>query len=194
MKSIRNTLWMATLVVTLVVWACVTINIYFPAEKVESVAGEIVSEVRGQKPENQDGVKEKDNSKEEESAKDKEKSSQRFDTLLALWDSFAWADEVTTVSNPTIRALKEAMKNRYRIMKPFYQKGMLLEGNDGYVSLGSTSGLGLKDRRDLNNLVEAENKDRERLYLEVAKALNIDPSQVNRVAEIFAKDWQKSLP
>ena len=194
MKSIRNTLWMAALVITLVVWACVTINIYFPAEKVESVAGEIVSEVRGQKPENQDGAKEKDNPKEEESAKDKEKSSLRFDTLLALWDSSAWADEVTTVSNPTIRALKEAMKNRYQIMKPFYQKGMLLEGNDGYVSLGSTSGLGLKERRDLNSLVEAENKDRERLYLEVAKALNIDPSQVNRVAEIFAKDWQKSLP
>jgi len=185
---------MATLVITLVVWACVTINIYFPAEKVESIAGEIVSEVRGQKPENQDGAKEKDNSKEEESAKEKEKSSLRFDTLLALWDSSAWADEVTSVSNPTIRALKEAMKNRYQIMKPFYQKGMLLEGNDGYVSLGSTSGLGLKEKRDLNSLVGAENKDRERLYLEVAKALNIDPSQVNRVAEIFAKDWQKSLP
>ena len=194
MKSIRNTLWMATLVITLVVWACVTINIYFPAEKVESVAGEIVSEVRGQKPENQDGDKEKDNSKEEESAKEKEKSSLRFDTLLALGDSIAWADEVTTVSNPTIRALKAAMKNRYPVMKPFYQKGMLREGNDGYVSLGSTSGLGLKERRDLNNLVEAENKDRETLYLEVAKALNIDPSQVNRVAEIFAKDWQKTLP
>ena len=64
MKSIRKTLWMATLVITLVVWACVTINIYFPAEKVESVAGEIVSEVRGQKAEDQDGDKEKDNSKE----------------------------------------------------------------------------------------------------------------------------------
>ncbi len=29
-------------------FACVTINIYFPAEKVESIAGEIVNDIRGQ--------------------------------------------------------------------------------------------------------------------------------------------------
>jgi hypothetical protein len=28
----------------------------------------------------------------------------------------------------------------------------------------------------------------------VAKALNIDASQVDRVAGIFAKEWQKSVP
>ena len=188
MKSFRKPVWLATLVVTLAIWACVTINIYFPAEKVESVAGEIVSEVRGQESEK------KDNSKGKEDSKEKEKSSWVQDTILALWGSPAWADDVTTVSNPTIRALKNAMKSRYPLMKPFYQKGMLGEGNDGYVSLKNASGLGLKERRDLNNLVEAENKDRKGLYQEVSKALNIDPSQVNRVAEIFAKEWQKSLP
>ncbi len=114
--------------------------------------------------------------------------------LLAFRDSSAWADEVTTVSNPTIRALKEAMKGRQPVMKPFYQKGMLREGSDGFVSLANSERLGLKERRDLNNLVEAENKDRKKLYQEVAKALNIDPSEVNRVAEIFAKDWQKTVP
>ncbi len=31
------------------VFACVTVNIYFPAEKVESVAGDIVKDVRGNK-------------------------------------------------------------------------------------------------------------------------------------------------
>ena len=194
MKSFRKRLWVATLVVALVIGACVTINIYFPAEKVESVAGEIVSDVRGRKPDNQDNSKEKDNTQEEDGAKEKEKSSLLRDTLLVLWGSSAWAEDVTTVSNPTIRALKSAMKNRYSQMKPFYQKGMLREGDDGYVSLGKTAGLGLKERRDLNNLVEAENKDRTKLYQEVAKALNIDPSQVDRVAEIFAKEWQKSLP
>jgi len=32
---------------------------------------------------------------------------------------------------------------------------------------------------------------RKQLYEEVAKALKIDLSQVNRVGEIFAKEWQK---
>jgi uncharacterized protein YdbL (DUF1318 family) len=194
MKSFPRRLWLVTLVVTLAIWACVTINIYFPAEKVESVAGEIVSEVRGQKPENPDNSKEKDDSPEKNTTEEKEKSSLLSNPLLAFWGSLAWADEVTAVSNPTIRALKDAMKRRYPQMKPFYQKGMLGEGDDGYVSLVNSEGLGLKERRDLNNLVEAENNDRKKLYEEVAKALNIDPSQVNRVAEIFAKDWQKTVP
>ncbi len=194
MKSFQKALWVATLAVTLVIWACVTINIYFPAEKVESVAGEIVHEVRGKESDNQDSSKDEENPKDKEDAKEKENSSLLRDTLLALWGSAAWADDVTTVSNPTIRALKEAMKSRYPLMKPFFQKGVLREGNDGYVSLANGAALGLKERRDLNSLAEAENTDRKRLYQEVAKALNIDPSQVNRVAEIFAKEWQKSLP
>jgi phage portal protein BeeE len=59
------------------------------------------------------------------------------------------------------------------------------------VSLANTQGLGLAEKRELNALVSAENSMRKQLYEEVAKALKIDPSQVNRVAEIFAKEWQK---
>jgi hypothetical protein len=173
---------MTMLVCPLLVLACVTINIYFPAEKVESVAGEIVSEIRGQESEEN-----KDESKKND------KSSSLRQSLFAFWCSTAWADEITTVSNATIRALKQAMKNRYAQMRPFYQKGMLREGNDGYVSVNDAGELGLKQKRDLNNLVAAENKDRRKLYAEVAKALEIDPSQTGRVAEIFAKEWQKPV-
>ena len=165
--------------VVLSVFACVTINIYFPAEKVESVAGEIVTDIRGKEGDQQEG-----------STQEGETSLLRMSRSVLLC-SLAWADEVTEVSNATIRGLKEQMKRRYAEMKSFYGKGLLKEGDNGYVDLASTEGLGLKDRRNLNNLVDAENKDRQRLYLEVAKALDIDPSQVNRVAEIFAKEWQK---
>ena len=78
-------------------------------------------------------------------------------------------------------------------MRPFYQKGGLKEGDDGYVSLGSTQGLGLKEKRDLKNLVDAENLDRKTLYGEVAKALKIDPGQYGKIAAIFAKEWQKPV-
>ena len=43
-------LWIIVLCMTISVFACVTINIYFPAEKVESVAGDIVDEIRGREP------------------------------------------------------------------------------------------------------------------------------------------------
>ena len=78
-------------------------------------------------------------------------------------------------------------------MKPHYAKGVLKEGSDGYVALGNTGGLGLKEKRDIGALVDAENSDRKALYLEVAKAMKIDPSQVDKIAEIFAAEWKKTV-
>jgi hypothetical protein len=180
--KIRKPLWLIIPGIVLILFACVTINIYFPAEKVESVAGEIVDEIRG--PGRGD----------KETSPGDQKGSLLLKIRLALAPAKAWAQEAVEVSNPTIRALKEKMKERYAQMKSYYQKGMLKEGDNGYVSLGATGGLGLKDKRDLNALVDAENKDRKRLYEEVAKALNIDPGQINKIEAIFAKEWQKSVP
>ena len=161
------------------VGACVTINIYFPAEKVEAVAGEIVQEVRGLQPE-----------KDTDAPSSSLKRPMRVASLVAT----AWAaEEVTTVSNPTIRALKQQMKDRYPLLKPHFKSGVLAEGADGYVALANAGALNLKDKRDVAGLVEAENKDRRVLYQEVAKALKIEPSQTDRVATIFAGEWRKSL-
>ncbi len=170
---------MSSLSLSLFLFACVTINIYFPAEKVESVAVDIVDDVRGREP-----------------GKGGDQKEGQKDSLLeviryALGPASAWAQEATEISNATIRALKEKMKVRYAQMKPYYGQGVLEEKDDGYVAMSGESNLGLKEKRDLKNLVDAENKDRRDLYAEVAKALKIDPSQIDRVAEIFAKEWQK---
>lgn len=180
MKTLGRPMWMTFVLFSLLIFACVTINIYFPAEKVESVAGEIVDEIRGQKPAG-------------EKSPQNEKSNLIRGTLLAFFAPAALAEEPLTVSNPGIRVLKQQMKARYAQMKPYYQKGILREDNSGYVSLARTSGLSLKEQRNLKGLVAAENNDRRKLYAEVAKALKIDPSQVNRIAEIFAKEWQKPV-
>ena len=181
MKRHTKKLLAATLFAIFFIWACVTINIYFPAEKVESVAGKIVHDIRGEK--------------EEKETKPKGDKQSALSILIAqlLSPSTAYAQEVIDVSNPTIRGLKEKMKVRYPAMKPYYQNGILKEGNDGYASIAKTDGLGLKKKRDIKALVDAENKDRRQLYQEVAKAMNIDPKQMNQVAEIFAKEWQKSV-
>ncbi|HSQ85865.1 MAG TPA: hypothetical protein VLM43_14195, partial [Desulfobacterales bacterium] len=54
MKVFQKHMWMAMMFVMIALFACVTINIYFPAEKVESVAGDIVNDIRGKKPEQKD--------------------------------------------------------------------------------------------------------------------------------------------
>jgi uncharacterized protein YdbL (DUF1318 family) len=163
----------------LCVFACVTVNIYFPAEKVEEFAEDFVSDVRGGG----------EGEEAEEPPKD-DKTSLLQRTMVALTCSTAWAEDATAVSNATIRALKKQMGNRDAQLRPYYQQGRLIEGNDGYLSQGNTEGLNLKERRNLKNLVDAENNDRRRLYSEVAKAMEIDPSQVNRIAEIFAEEWK----
>jgi uncharacterized protein len=174
MKIFKRPVWMTLMIFSLMIFACVTINIYFPAEQVESVAGEIVDEIRGQKPGD-------------------EKSSLPNRTFLAFFAPVAIAAEPLTVSNPGIRMLKQQMKARYAQMKPFYQKNVLREDNNGYVSLASTAGLGLKEKRNLTSLVAAENSDRRKLYGEIAKAMKIDSSQVGRIGEVFAKEWQKPV-
>jgi hypothetical protein len=168
----------------LLIFACVTINIYFPAEKVETVAGEIVEDIRGPASENE---------KKDENAPEEKQGSTGSRPVFASLVSTAYAQEVTEVSNPTIRGLKERMKARYPQLKPWYGKGVLTEGDDGFVKEGDTGAMDIKDKRTLRNLVSAENKDRRQLYSEVAKALNIDPAQVDKVAAIFAKEWQKSV-
>jgi hypothetical protein len=183
MKAMFKRPWM---VLSIVIWAtmlaCVTINIYFPAEKVESVAGEIVQDIRGPYP----GEGEKTNPENQGSFLRR--------MLFAFDPASAWAEDVTTVSNPTIRATKKRMKERYAFMRPYYRKGMLEEEDDGYVSLKNTSSLDLKALRDLKSLVSAENKDRKILYLEVARALKINPDQIDRIGSIFAKEWRKFAP
>lgn len=181
MKITRKVLWMTVSCLSLMIFACVTINIYFPAEEVKSVAGKIVDDIRGTAPpENTNPGKDQN-------------SFLFYKSLAAFFCSPVFAEEALNVSNATIRSLKQQMKSRYPLMKPYYLKGILQEENNGYVALANSGGLGLKEKRDLQNLVNAENGDRKLLYAEVSKALKIDATQVNRVAEVFAGEWQKSV-
>jgi hypothetical protein len=180
MKKKQTLLWTAAAFASLTLFACVTINIYFPAEKVESAAEDIVNDIRGIKP---------PSSKSESSIHQGIVRTIRF----AVSPASAWAADETTVSNPSIRSLKEKMKARFLLLTPYYQKGALKEGENGYLSLADAAALNLKEKRDLNSLVDAENKDRKTLYGEVAKALKIEPGQIENIAEIFAKEWQKPV-
>jgi hypothetical protein len=177
----RKAMWLLIAGITMTFVACVTINIYFPAEKVESVASDIVDEIRDRQPteNNQDTQK--------------NQSGLWKSIQFAFVPASVWAQDATTVSNPTIRALKDKMRTRFGQLKPFYASGALSEENNGYLKVANTSGMSLKDKRDVTRLVSAENKDREALYAEVAKALDIDASQIQQIAEIFAKEWQKAI-
>ncbi|MBW1974768.1 MAG: YdbL family protein [Deltaproteobacteria bacterium] len=181
-KGVKLEVLFTSLVLLLI--SCVTINIYFPAEEVRKTAEEIVGEVRGA-PEN--------NKTDEKHIK--EPQSFRFlPGKSSLFVSIAYAQREVNVSNAAIRAIKERMKKRLPMLKPYFNSGNIGEGSDGYLHVRSFIGLDFKAKARLKKLVKAENDDRRALYREIARALKIDSSQIGRVASIFAQEWQKSAP
>jgi len=159
------------------IWACVTVNIYFPAAQAQKTAEEIVKEVRGQKTPH------------------KEKKIPKPESWHWQIVSSAYAQEAALeVSNASIRALKASIKQRYPELKPFLERGILGENNQGLLEVKTWRGLKLQEKARVKRLLEAENKDRKLLYTEVAKALQIDTRQIGKLQRIFAKEWQKTAP
>jgi uncharacterized protein YdbL (DUF1318 family) len=160
--------------------ACITVNIYFPEATVKKTAEEIVDEIR-----------------QKEAEKKEPKTPGGTVSVIPARRSFsfaapAYAQEATTVSTPSIRALKKSMKDRFPALKPYFDGGNLGETNKGMVDIRGEAGLDLKSKAALRNLVKDENGDRSQLYAEVAKALNIEAGQIERIQKIFAQSWIKS--
>ncbi len=164
-------------VVLTLVLACITVNIYFPEATVKKAADEIVDEIR-----------------KKDTTEKKAPETIKQEAVMSRSGGFtfvpaAFAQQETTVSNPAIRALKDSMKQRFPSLKPYYDGGNLGEANTGFVEVRSEDGLDLKAKATMRGLVRDENGDRTKLYAEVAKALNIQASQVSRIQKIFAASW-----
>ena len=163
---------------TLFVSACVTVNIYFPAAAVERAAEQIVKETWGGPA---------------EPAATKPEGYNRYAPLRLAGLNFiseAHAQEADiNVSNPAIRALKDSIRKRSSVIKPFMDRGSIGIARDGLLAIHSADGLNLKERAETKQLIDAENRDRERLYSEIAKANNISRESIPRIKAIFAKSW-----
>lgn len=163
----------------LIALACITVNIYFPEATVKQAAAEIVDEIRKTEGEKK--------APEALTVLPEPERAPRF-ALVPV----AYAQEATSVSTPAIRALKESMKNRFPTLKPFFDAGNVGETNKGLLEVRDESGLNLQAKAALRNAVRDENGDRTKLYAEVAKALNIEASQIEKIQKIFAAEWAKS--
>jgi len=161
--------------------SCVTINIYFPAEQVRGAADRIVDEVWGERATG--------NEPDQPAAPPVKSPAQPGSSLWIIGPTAATAAQDVDVSTPEIRALREAMKERSALLFPYLDSGHVGIALDGTVKVRSTDGLGLKQRADAQRLVDAENRDRQRLYLEIARA-NGFPDKVDEVKAIFAESWR----
>jgi uncharacterized protein YdbL (DUF1318 family) len=161
--------------------ACVTVNIYFPAAAVERAADQIVKETWGGPVEPAKPAPQQPQSR-------SLFTPSRFVTLSFVSEAFA-QDADINVTNPAIRALKESIKNRSNAIKPYMDRGNIGIARDGLLAVRSADGLNLKERAEVNQLIDAENKDREALYAEIAKANGIPKENIPKIKSIFAKSW-----
>jgi uncharacterized protein YdbL (DUF1318 family) len=160
--------------------ACVTVNIYFPAAAVERAADQIVKETWGGAAEPAKNVP----------PPQSRNSNPSVETLSFSLISVAHAQEPDiNVSNPAIRALKDAIKQRSEAIKPYMDRGNVGIAQDGLLAIRNTDALSLKERAEIKQLVDAENRDRESLYAEIAKANNIAKESIPKIKSIFAKSW-----
>lgn len=186
----RKRHWFVWLLTVFLV-SCVTVNIYFPAAAIQKAADQIVDDVRKtpeQKPDQTPQQKPEDQ-------KDKSSLWERL-RFVGLGPTEAYAATVdVNVSTPAIRGLKASMASRFPQLQPLYGKGAIGETNNGLLAIRDTGALSLKEKADVNRLVDQENADRQALYAEIIRANNLDAGRLAEVQKLFANSWRdKSSP
>ena len=174
--------WLIGLLIVLLV-SCVTVNIYFPAAAIQKAADQIVEDVR-KTP--------------EPKPEQKPDKSSLLDRVLVvrLGPAEAQAAAVdVNVSTPAIRNIRASLANRFPQLQPLYGKGAIGETNTGLIAARDIGALSLKEKADVNRLVEQENADRQALYSEIIRANSLAPSQLGEIQRLFANSWRdKSAP
>lgn len=164
----------------LLVSACVTINVYFPAAEAEQAAREFVDKVIGA----------------EEAATPRE--SRPADEgqspglgLLAFFIADAHAQQGADINlkTPAILAIQQRMAQRFQAqLAAAFDSGALGFGKDGLVVVRDAAKIGLRERAAVNQAVADDNRDRNALYREIAVA-NGHPEWEPQIRETFARQW-----
>lgn len=181
-------------VLSLLLGACVTINIYFPAAAAEEAAREIVRDVLDvQKPETQ--TEEQKKSKDDQSALERSNMALivagRLLEMLVPEAHAAAAD--INIDTPAISRLRQSMSKRQRSLSPFYRSGTIGFDESGRVAIRDLKAVALKDRNRVKKLVADENRDRDALYREIARA-NGHPEWEADIRKTFSRIWIEEAP
>lgn len=166
----------------LLLGACVTINIYFPAAAAEKAADKVIDEVWGKQPGQEDVAPEPSSNYDPGHAK----------VLLALLELSVPAAQAASadinISTPSIKKIEASMRDRHRQLVEYYDGGAVGLTQDGLIALRDPKAVPLKARQEVSQLVAAENRDRNALYREIAKA-NGQPEWEKDIRATFARRW-----
>jgi uncharacterized protein YdbL (DUF1318 family) len=167
--------------------ACVTINVYFPAEAAEKAADRIIKDVYGEQPAPPPAT-------EPRSRLQHQSVPARYRYGLLDWlVSPAHAEADLSVNTPAIRQIKADMEQRHRQLAPHYASGAVGMTHNGEIVVRDLTLIPLKDRNTVKQLVAKENRDRGALYAEIARA-NDHPEWEGEIRQTFARRWVDNAP
>lgn len=162
----------------LLLTACVTINVYFPAAEAQQAAREFVEKVIG------------DESAPSEEPGDSSGGSSGGFSVLSFFISEAHAQQADiNIRTPAIQAIQDRMAARFKdSLSAHFDSGALGFTKDGLLTVRDAAKVPLKDRAGLNQAVAEDNRDRNAVYREIAVA-NGHPEWEQQIRETFARQW-----
>ena len=171
----------------LVLAACVTINVYFPAAAAQAAADRVIDEVWGGQA--APAPVAPPAAAEPTSSNDAFSSRELALRVLDFVIPAARADEPNLdVSSPEIQRLTDSMESRFQELSPYYASGAVGLVADGFILVRDGNLVPLPERNKVRTLVANENADRAALYHELAVA-NGQPQWETQIRGVFAKRW-----
>ena len=162
-----------------VVGACVTINVYFPAAAAEKAAGEFIEQVIGPAP---------------AGAPDAQPPGNRPPSQPRLGQMFSPIASATAQANleiesAAVKSIQARMGERFRAtLEPAFASGALGFTKDGLVAVHDAAALPLAQRSSIQQAIADENRDRAAVYREIAVA-NGHPEWEADIRNTFAQQW-----
>jgi uncharacterized protein YdbL (DUF1318 family) len=173
----------------LLVAACVTINVYFPAAAADRAADQVINDITGGGA--QSGTTPPQSYFVPAGSEEHGALLVAFGRLLegAVPAAHAQdADAALNVSSPAVTRIKASMASRFGQMEKFFASGAIGLTKDGMVDVRDLNAVALPDRATVKRLVAEDNADRAQLYTEIAKASN-HPEWEADIKKSFARRW-----
>lgn len=176
--------------------ACVTINVYFPAAAAQEAADLIINRVYGT-----EGETGQEPARQPEVQPSTEPRSQRDGAVMAafagaldwLISPAAAAEPNIDIQSPAIQNITRGMEQRHGSLVPHYASGAVGMTRDGQIAVRDLNAVPLRDRSRVQQLVAEENRDRNALYKEIARA-NGHPEWEADIRATFARRWVANAP
>ena len=178
--------------------ACVTINVYFPAASAEKAADQIIDTVTSGQGASGSATPPPQSQQQRRPGNG---TSEAATTPLA-WigrgaglmlealvpAAHAQSNANIDISSPEIRAITASMQARFEQLQKYFASGAVGLTANGLVELRDQNSVPLAERAVVKRLVAEDNRDRNTLYAEIAKA-NGHPEWESDIRGIFARRW-----